>query len=189
MSAVTISRQLGSLGRDIAVAVGQRLHYRVVHREIINQAAREAGAPEVALAAIDELGLLNLCPSPRACHAYHNAVRQVMEQLAEDGRVVILGRAGQAVLRGRADVLHVRIFAPEEVRIERIAQRHRVSKEAAAAQVEASDRHRKNYLRRFYHVRWDDPDLYDLTVNTERLCCEAAAEIIAAAVPQLKKSR
>jgi cytidylate kinase len=182
MSTVTISRQLGSLGHEVARAAADRLGYRLVWREAINQAARQAGAPEVALAAIDELGLLGLCPSPKACHAYHRAVRQVMEELANKGGVVILGRAGQVILRDHPEVLHVRVVAPKRLRVERISRRHGISLQASEAQVEASDRYRQAYLRRFYHVRGDDSDLYDLFINTGRLSPGGAANLICEAL-------
>lgn len=175
---VTISRQMGSLGQDVASAVAARLGYRHVWREVINQAARRAGAPEAALAAIDDLGLLGICPSPKACLAYRQAVKQIMEELAGRGSVVIVGRAGQVILGGRLDVLHVRLFAPQPVRVARVAARQGITLECAQAQVEASDRSRRSYLRRYYHARWDDPDLYDLIINTYRVSPEAAAELI-----------
>ncbi len=185
MAAITLSRQLGSLGYQVGEAVARRLGFRVVRQELINEAARRAGVPEVALAAIDELGLLQLCPSPRDCQGYNRAVWELMNEIADQGGAVIIGRAGQAVLHGRSDVLHVRIIAPLPARIERVAERHGISPAAAQAQIEASDRYRRNYVRRFYHVRWDDPSLYHLTVNTEHIHPEAAASIIAGALAYL----
>ncbi len=184
MTTITISRQLGSLGTSIAHVVAERLGYRVVWRELINQAAQRAGAPEVALATIDDLGILGLRPSSQARQAYHQAVQQVMEELATESHVVIVGRAGQVILRGRPDVLHVKVIAPLSLRAERVAHRHNIPVAAARAQVEASDRTRRNYLRRYYHARWDDPELYDLIINTERLTTAAAAELICLAVTQ-----
>lgn len=190
MATITISRQLGSLGCDIAHTVAERLGYRLVRREIVNQAAHRAGAPEAALAAIDELGLLGLCPTPKACHAYHEAVRQVMEELAKEGNVVIIGRAGQVILRDHPATLHVRVVAPTQLRIARIAQRLRISRQAAEAQVAASDRNRANYLKRFYHVLGDDPELYDLIINTARMTPEAAASLICEALAaRLERAR
>jgi cytidylate kinase len=175
---VTISRQLGSRGLDIARALGSSLGYRVAARDLINQAAMRSGNPEVALAVIDELGLLGICPPPQACQAYRQAVRQVMEELLQEGKVIIVGRAGQVILRDHPQVLHVRIIAPQSERTQRIASNQNISIENALAQVQASDRHRRNYLKRHYQVNWDDPNLYDLTVNTAQLSTRAAAAII-----------
>ena len=175
---VTISRQMGCLGHKTAKLVGEMLGYRVFWREGINEAARRAGAPEAALAAIDELGLLGFCPSEEACHAYRQAVEQVMHELANQGNVVIIGRAGQVILSGWPSVYHVRLFAPVDVRARRTAERQNISLQAAEAQVKASDRFRKNYVKRFYNVNWDTSGLYDLVINTTRLDPLSAAHII-----------
>lgn len=183
MGTITISRQLGSLGSEVARLAADCLGYRAVWRdELVNQAARRAGTPEVALAAIDELRLLGINPTSKACKAYCQAMQQVVDDLATAGNVVIVGRAGQVTLRGHPGVLHVRVIAPVAVRAERVASRRGIPMAAAQAQVEASDRYRCNYLKRFYHVRWDDPDLYDLIINTERVTSEVAAALIAQAL-------
>ena len=178
MAAVTVSRQLGSLGFEVAQTAADLLGYRLVWRDLINQAARIAGSPEAALAAIDDLGLLGICPSPEACQAYRQAVQQIMQEHAIQGNVVIIGRAGQMILSGWPEVLHVRVIAPRPLRIERLAARQEISLESALAQVEASDRHRRSYLKRFYNVQWDDPNLYDLVINTAHLAPTAAAQLI-----------
>ena len=189
MAAITISRQLGSLGTDVAQAAARRLGYRVVWRELINQAALQAGLPEMALATIDELGLLGLHPSAQARLAYHEAVRRVLEGLAAEGNVVIVGRAGQVILMDRPDVLHVKVIAPALMRTMRVARQQSISLEAAQAQVQASDRARRNYLRRYYHARWDDPELYDLIINTARLSPEPAADLICQALTHILQTQ
>lgn len=169
---------MGSLGSQIARLTAETLGYRLVWRDLINQAAQLAGAPEMALAVIDELRLLDMCPSPQACQAYRRAVNQIMHELAAKGNVVIQGRAGQAILKDHPDVLHVRIIAPKSLRVERVKQRLGITTQQALAQVETSDRYRANYLRRFYNVRWDDPSLYHLVINTAGLTVPQASAII-----------
>ena len=187
MATITISRQLGSLGTDVAAALGRRLGYRVVWRELINQAALRSGMPQVALATIDELGLLGLHPSAQERQAYHDAVQQVIEGMAAEGQVVIVGRAGQVILRDRPGVLHVKVMAPAAVRAGRLACSQKIAIAAAQAQVEASDRARRNYLRRYYHARWDDPELYDLIINTAHMTPQSAADLICCAVQQRQR--
>ena len=182
MAVVTLSRQLGSLGFETAQLVAQRTGFRLVWRELINQAARRAGAPEVALAVIDELNLLGLKPSPEDMQAYLNAVRTVMEELANEGDVIIVGRAGQIILANHPRTLHVRVTAPVSVRVERLAQRQGISLKAARAQVDASDRYHQSYFKRYYKLPWDGPGLYDLVINTAKLNMEDAAEIICIAL-------
>jgi cytidylate kinase len=176
--AITISRQLGSHGLEIARALGNLLGYRVASRDLINQAAMRSGNPEVALAVIDDLDLLGICPSPRACRAYHKAVRQVIEELLHKGKVVIVGRAGQVILRDRPNVLHLRIIAPQAERARYIASEQNIAMESALAQVQASDRHRRYYLKRYYHVDWDNPNLYDVTLNMVHFSIQAAVAVV-----------
>jgi cytidylate kinase len=178
MAVITISRQLGSLGCEIADAVSQQLGYRKVWRGLINQAARQARTPEMALDILDDLGLFGLKPSPLEEKAYLDAVRELIEEHARAGNTLIVGRGGQAVLRGWPNTLHVRIIAPLDVRIERLIDRHRISALAALARVKASDRRRKRFVERAYHVDWNDPTLYDLVLNTASMDVARAAGLI-----------
>jgi cytidylate kinase len=182
MAVITVSRQLGSLGCDIADAVAQQLGYRKVWRRLINQAARRARTPEMALDMLDDLGLLGLKPSLSEEKAYLDAVRELIEEHARAGNVLIVGRGGQAVLRGWPNTLHVRIIAPMDVRVERLVRRHGISSKAALAQIQASDRRRKRFVERAYHVDWGDPTLYDLVLNTASMDVAWAAGLICHAV-------
>jgi cytidylate kinase len=180
-STITISRQMGSMGYEVAQAVAEMLGFKLIWRELINQAALRAGTPEVALATIDEFGLLGLTPSIKDSKVYLKALKKVMQELAEQGETVIVGRAGQVILHDRPDVLHVRIIAPERLRAERVAAIHDISFGNALLQIRASDEHRRKFLKQFYRVNWDDPELYDLVINTSNLSAEnAAGQIISA---------
>jgi cytidylate kinase len=182
MSAITLSRQMGSRGDELALQVAERLGWRRVCRDLINQAARTAGVPQVALAEIDELGFLGLRTSAKDWGAYQSQVECILRELADEGSVVIVGRGGQVVLRGRPDVLHVRVVAPFELRVARLREARNVSEDSARACLEASDRARARYLRRSHGVRLDDPALYHLTVNTGLLDLSQAVDLIVRAV-------
>jgi CMP/dCMP kinase len=175
---ITLSRQFGSMACEVAQAVKDRLGYRVVWRELVNEAGKRSGMPEMALDCIDDLGLFGITAPTRYRAIYKQAMEEVMKELVEEGHVVIIGRAGQVILSGFPNVIHVRIVAPLELRAKRIAEKRAISIDGARAQVEASDRNRRLYLKRCYNVRWDDPNLYDLIINTERVTPDMAAEVI-----------
>jgi len=59
-----------------------------------------------------------------------------------------------------------------------VSETRGVTMEAARAQIQTSDRARRSYLRRFYHVNWDDPAIYDLVLNTGRISAATAADSI-----------
>ncbi len=185
MTVITLSRELGSRGDDVAVGVAERLGLRLVGRELINRAAADAGAGEVALAELDELGLLGVKPSADSLRRYREKVGEIIEEQASRGDVLLIGRGGQVVLGGRRDVLHVRITAPVEVRCAAVQARCGVSAEVAAARVNASDAARASYHRRHFNARWDDESLYDLILNMSRLTAQTAVDIVCAAADAL----
>ncbi len=178
MAVVTLSRQLGTLGYETAEMLALHTGYRLVGRELINQAAKRAGAADVALAMIDELNLLGLKPAPEDMQSYLSAVKTVMEEMAARGDVIIVGRAGQVILSNWPGVLHLRMIAPLAIRVQRLAQRQRISPAAAQAQAETSDRYHKQYFKNFYHANWDAPEHYDLVINTAKLTAENATDMI-----------
>jgi cytidylate kinase len=189
MPVITLSREMGSRGDDVAMAVAEQLGLRLVGRELINRAARAAGAPEVALAEIDELGLLAVKPSPAAVRLYSQKVAEVIHELADRGDLLVVGRGGQVVLAGEPGVLHVRVIAPRSMRLQVVQERCRVPAEAAAARIEASDKARAAYLRRAHGVRGDSAALYDLVLNMAHLGVSAAADVICLAAQRVAVER
>jgi cytidylate kinase len=185
MPVITLSREMGSLGNDVAMAAAERLGLRLVGRELINRAARAAGAPEVALAEIDELGLLGVKPSPVAVRLYAQKVAEVIRELAARGDLLVVGRGGQVVLAGEPGVLHVRVTAPLAMRLHTVQVRCHVTPEAAAARIAASDKARATYLRRSHGVCWDAPGLYDLVLSMAHLSVDAAADVICLAATRI----
>ena len=182
MSAVTISRQMGSQGDELALHVAQQLGWRLVQRNLINQAALAADVPHMALADIDELGLLNLHPSAKEWQAYQNQVESIIRYWADKGESVIVGRGGQMALRGRPEVFHIRVVAPFEMRVAQLQQEENISAESACARLEASAKTRARYLRRSYGVQLDDPTLYHLTINTGLLGLSQAVNLVIQAI-------
>lgn len=112
---------------------------------------------------------------------YRELVHQVIREYAEIGDVVIVGRGAQVLLRDFPGVLRVRICASEGVRIHRIMERLKVDAEEAERQVRQSDRERARYLKHYYGVDGQDPTLYDLMLNTDRLTLDKATELVIAA--------
>lgn len=185
MTVITISRQLGSLGTTLGREVASRLGYRLVHRELINQAAKRASSPDMALATIDELGLLGIEPDESQQKAYLEAVESVIKGFAQEGDVIIVGRAGQVILQNHPGVFHLRVVAPMETRIQRIVDAHGYTPEAAKAQIEDSDRFRAEYLQHLYNIQWDDPTFYQMIINTGHMEMDTAAEVVCTAVRML----
>ena len=113
---------------------------------------------------------------------YAKLTAEVAEQLADQGDVVLLGRGGQAVLRGRIDTLHVRVVGTRDFKLEVVKARDQLTRdEDAIRRMREVDDRRKTYIKRHYKVEWDDPNLYHLMVNTGLLGVDGAVDAIACA--------
>jgi CMP/dCMP kinase len=199
MHAVTISREYGSGGGEIASRLARRLGWDLVDHAIVERTARELGTSLEDAEAHDEstggiiyqllVALRNLEPGymamagapPEAflsAEDYRQTVDEIVRAAAARGRVVIVGRASQVILADRRDVLHVRVVAPFAQRVAYVMQREGVDRHAAEARIHRKDHERAVYLEREYHHHPDEAQLYDLVVNTSWLDLDGAVDVV-----------
>jgi len=112
---------------------------------------------------------------------YMKTMTAIIRELGERGDIVVLGRGSQMILRDLPGALHVLTLAPQELRIERLADREGISQEEAARRLQDSDRAQPAFYRKFWKVDVNDPTLYDITLETSRLPYEVGAELVVAA--------
>ena len=112
---------------------------------------------------------------------YLKTMTTIIEELAATGNVLLLGRGSQMVLKDLPAALHVLCTAPRDFRAMRLADREGIGIEEATRRTADSDRAQAAYYRRFWKVEFEDPKLYDLTVDTARLSFEIAADVVASA--------
>jgi len=109
---------------------------------------------------------------------YQLLITTLVQDFGQTGKAVLVGRASQIILADHPDACHIKIVAPLEMRVKEVIQHRDVSTEQAQKLVEQHDQWRQNYLRNFHQVDWDDPLLYDLTINTEKVDPEAAVKLL-----------
>jgi cytidylate kinase len=102
----------------------------------------------------------------------------VIRNLAQEGKVVLVGRGGQVLLQDMPQALHVQIVAPFPSRVATLVEREGIEEGEAAAKLRASDKARKDYLWRYHRVDWLDPTLYDLVINTAKVPCSLVVDLI-----------
>ena len=112
---------------------------------------------------------------------YLKTMTAVIEELAAGGNIVLLGRGSQMILKDMPAAMHVLCTAPQKVRAYRLAERDGFGIEEATRRTAENDRAQIAYYRKFWKVDFEDPKLYDLTVDTSRLSYEIAADVIASA--------
>ena len=109
---------------------------------------------------------------------YIQLTKTVIQNLSEDGNVIIVGRGGCVLLKDRKDTLHLRITAPIEERIKRVMETANVNEPDARQMVTQRDKASSDYLKHFYQVNWTDPLLYHLIINTGKISLLKAEELI-----------
>lgn len=201
MRAITISREYGSGGGEIAARLAQRLGWQLVDHEVVVEVSKALGVSEAEAAARDEhteglvarlLGSLQLIEPvmlvgsatlPEADEQkYRDALYNVVEAAVRQGHVVIVGRGSQILLAKRRDVLHARIIAPLELRTAYVMRREGLNENDARARIQLKDRDRIRYLQAEHHQSPEDAHLYDLVVNTGIIDLDSAVDLIVLAL-------
>ena len=102
----------------------------------------------------------------------------VVEEIAREGRVILVGRAAPAVLRRDRDAIHLKIVAPKAIRIETVMARLGTARDPATETVQSSDANRKRYHQQYYERDWSDAAHYHLVLNTAALGIEQTVATI-----------
>ncbi len=197
---ITISRQYGAGGSEIAARVAKALGWRVVDNELVERIAARAGMSPEEVAEREErvptfverlartlvAATPELVVPPEAGGTVPQLeeadlvriTEKVVAEIAEEGEVVMVGRAASAVLARRRDALHIKVVAPRDYRIRVAAERLGVTPEEAAKVVDDSDKMRVRYHRQYYQRDWNDPVHYHMVLNTQALGMDGVVDVI-----------
>lgn len=194
---ITISREIGAGGGEVGRQVAAELGWRVVDNEIIDAIAARSGLSPTEVADREERApgfaerLIRMLTA--AAPEIQSAPDQVpeleearlvritegvVEDIAREGRVVLVGRAASAVLSRDRDAFHVKIVAPREARVAAVAGRFGLSAPDAADRVAESDADRARYHEQYYGRDWREASHYHLVINTARLGIDGAVQTI-----------
>ncbi len=182
---ISISKQAGAESEGIAEILGGSLGWQVFDRELVEAIARETSTRERVLSRLDEKAVSRfdewlaqlIVPGQRPQVAYLQEMARVIWALAKHGHVILLGRGANWFLDARHG-LRVRIVAPHDVRVARIAAQEALSPKEAERWLRSADASTAAFIRQVYRRDIDDPLGYDLVVNTGALEREVAAEAI-----------
>lgn len=185
---VTISREAGAGGGEIARLVGEKLGWKVLDKEIVEFMAERFRVDRNILDSLDEtksnwiqetLGAL-LDHRLISQDAYVAYLGRMMMLAAYQGRVVLVGRGGQFFLPSAA-VVAVRIVAPEADRVRHVGEAAGRGEEEARELMNEIEEGRDEFVRRYFRKDITQPDLYDLIINSSSFGFEGSAELIVAA--------
>jgi CMP/dCMP kinase len=198
MPLITISRQYGSGGSEVAERVARALDWHLYDNAVVDEVARRLGMEPAEVSAREErvpslperiasamaLGMPEVMPTVADLAMQPSEERivemtkRVMEEAVLAGPAVLVGRGAQCMLASRTDALHVFCYAPLEALASYAVTNLGIAREDAARIVAENNHHREQYVKRHWKRDWRDFANYHLCVNTAWLGLDGAAELI-----------
>ena len=187
---ITISRQYGSGGRQIAQLLSKELNIPYYDNELISMAAEKSGIKDEIFkdaelqAGNNFLYLLSrLGPETQVYgmpfnEKIFNIQSQVIRDLAAKGPCVIVGRCADYVLNDYQNTVNVFTYAPFQTRVARAVTEYGLNRENAEKDVRKVDKARESYYNYPTGNKWGNAANYDLMINMNFLTPESAVKLI-----------
>ena len=180
---VTIGRQHGSNGREIAELLAKKLNVKCYDKEIVDEAANHSDFSRELIDSFDEkrmsaLHLPVMSYGPNINMQVVTAQFETIESIADSGSCVFVGRCADYVLRSRQDVIKVFILGDMDARIKTIAKRQSITEQAAKKKIKEVDKDRSSYYRYYSEQVWGDAQNYDICINSSKLGVEKTVDVI-----------
>lgn len=193
---ITVGRQIGSGGHDIAKKLAADLGCKFFDMEILALAAEESGFDRKFFEKHDEKrgffrsifsGSVLTGAMVNYGNTYNNRFSQdglfqfqseAIQKAASEGNCVFVGRCADYVLREQADVVNVFITADYDVRVERVMKRKGITRNEAVKLIREKEESRASFYNFYTGKKWGDSTSYDLCVNSSRLGDEKTVEFI-----------
>jgi len=186
---ITVSKQWGSGGEELARRIADELGWQAFDREILTSVAQNSRMMRTVLSRPDEraIGAFNdymtqlLVPHDPGQITFLREMTRAIWGLARQGRAVILGRGANWILKPQYG-LRMRVVAPLDERVERVADTEGLSIDDAQKQVRAHDAEQTAFIRQVFYRDINDPLGYDLVFNLGSLDLRHAVHIAIAAM-------
>ena len=180
MTVIAMTREIGSYGLDVAAGLAATLGLKIIHSDTVaDSIAKRLGVDERAVLRYvnGSASLLERWQIDRR-RLFHYAAEEIL-RLAQQGNVLIKGWGAATLLRDLPGVISVRVCAPMDFRV-RVLMDRLGTKDANAVreQIERYDAARTRTMRAYFNVEREDPRLYHIVLNTQRLSIGACVKTI-----------
>lgn len=177
MPLITISSPIGCNEMEIAALVAQELAVEVYDDERLLAMGREMGLGVEHLKEMIEPGFLDRLLSQKP-QLYMDYMDSIVYEVSRRGEGVILGHGSQMLLRNFDCALHIRIHAPKEKRLKYFVEQQGLSEDASLKLIDKTDTNRRGLFRLAFGTIPNDPSLYDLIININKMTIGSAVKII-----------
>ena len=193
---ITISREAGAGGSDIARRLAKALSMDLIGGQIIQHVADSAKMSRKVIDTLDEREvtfretlLSSLFGDNRPWTGeFLNHLSRVVGTIGIFGNVVIMGRGANYILP-KDRIFRVRVIAPIDLRVQYVMEDRKYSKAEAEHYIVKRDNDRKAFVRKYFNVDIADPAYYDLIINTEKISIAQATEAVIVAFHQRRKRK
>jgi cytidylate kinase len=171
MPLIAMTREMGSLGKDVAQGVAEALGLEVTHHEVIDNLADKMRVRKSHVVRLldGKASILERLTADKTSLAIYTDDETYSLAQRERG-AVIRGWGATHLLRPVRHAICVRVCAPVEVRVQRMLERLKTDDEdLVRKEIALSDEAHSAIMRRNFGVNWHDAEHYDLTFNTERV--------------------
>ena len=185
---ITIGREHGSNGHDIARALAADLGYTCFDKEIVDTAAENSNFSKEILHSYDEKRVspyivpvphyLGLNESFRLNMQVASAQFDAIRSLADQDNCIFVGRCADYVLRNRENLLRVLIMADEDFRIQTMMKKQNLSEDQARKLIRQVDKDRSSYYKYYTDQIWGERENFDLILNSAKTGVDGAVKLI-----------
>jgi len=197
MAVITISRQFGAGGKTLGKMVSEKMGYTFADNDIVHLVAETANVSPTWVESVEkEAGgkmsrIVSSMVSKRLVDRilksergyidekiYLDYLVVIIAQIAEEGDVVILGRGSQYILDDHPDAHHILLIDEFENRVKFMEENYDLTHNQAVKVVTNEDKRRLALYRRLGKTDYDQPSLYDLVLNMNRVSMKTALNLV-----------
>ena len=184
---ITIGRQHGSSGREIARLLAEKLNYKCYDKEIVDEAANHSDFSRDLIDAFDEkrmsafilhAGGYGLNENFRLNMQVVSAQFDAMRNIAEKGNCIFVGRCADYILRDHDDLVSVFILGDMDERLKCLERRQGLDETEARKKIKEVDKDRSSFYRYYSDQTWGDAQNYDMCINSSKLGVEGTVQVI-----------
>lgn len=194
---ITIGRQHGSNGHDVARALADELGYFCYDKEIVDHAAENSNFSREIFNSYDEKRVSPyIVPTPHYV-GMHEGFRLNMQvasaqfdairSLADKGNGIFVGRCADYILRNRSDLVRVFVMADEKFRVKTLMERKDLNEDQAWRLLKEVDKDRSSYYKYYTDQIWGESEYYDLCINSGLVGVKGAVNVIKAYIDAANK--
>lgn len=182
---ISIGREFGSGGHDIARALAERFSLPLYEENMLNTIAAQKGIQADLLSPYDETPANRLIF--RTVNGFNNAPSDALarlqfqflrERAAQGSSFVVLGRCSEEVLKDCPGLISIFVLADIGFKVERILERGAASRDEALTLMSIRDRKRKYYHNQYCRGKWGDSRNYDLCIKSSQLGIPATVDLL-----------